>query len=93
MAKRRARAPARGQPPGTVRGTGPGHGMAAPIGERTPLDELRQVLNLSAEVPIAEVHRTAVAEIARLREGSTEPAPWVEEDEEAPIGRAALAGL
>lgn len=91
MARRKRQPP--GNPPGTVRGTGPGHGMAAPIGELTPLDELRRVLNLSTEVRADEVYRTAIGEIARLREGSTEPVLWVEEDEEAPIGRAALAAL
>lgn len=81
------------EPPGTVRSATPGHGMANPIGGLTPLDELRQTLSLSSEVRVDEVCRTAVAEIARLREGSSEPAPWVDEPDDAPIRREAVAQL
>ncbi len=53
-------------PPAMV-GAGKGHGLSRPTPTLTGEDRLREVLDLSAEVPTERVMDAAVAEITKLR--------------------------
>lgn len=64
-------------PPGRVGNLG--HGAREPVATPYGADHLRQVLNLSADVPFQRLCEDAAAAIEELR-GNQKPIPWMTDD-------------